>query len=483
MANRTPWIVATVVVGCVSAGASAEITLGTELVVGGLTRPLFVTAAPGDHGRLFILEQFVNGRGRIRIFDRNTQTLLVEPFLSIPVSQSGEQGLLGLAFHPDYANNGRFFVNHTAPHTFIAEYRVSNDPNVADADSRVQLLMIAQPYSNHNGGWIGFGPDGFLYVASGDGGASYDPDNHAQNPNSLLGKILRIDVDRDDFPEDPLRNYGIPPDNPYVDLDGADEVWALGLRNPWRCSFDRLTGDLWIGDVGQSTMEEVNRIAAETLGGVNFGWRCMEGTLCTSRPGCACGAAEWTPPIFEYTHASGGGCSITGGYVYRGCAIPALHGHYFLADFCSARITTFLPVNGVATDVRDRTAELAPTPLNIFFISSFGEDAAGELYICDLFDGEVFRLIDRSARDCDNDGRPDLCETAPPLGSGDANCDGVVNNLDINAFVVALIGGRSDWEQRYSCNYLCSNDMNADGAVNNFDIDPFVVCVVMGGCP
>ncbi|MBL8878771.1 MAG: PQQ-dependent sugar dehydrogenase [Phycisphaerales bacterium] len=234
MRSRTPQIIAFLVVGCVSAGASNGATLGTDLVVSGLTRPLFVTAPPGDHTRLFILEQYVGGLGQIRIFDRVTNTLLATPFFSIPVSQSGEQGLLGLAFHPDYANNGRFFVNYTAPDTYVAEYRVSSNPNVADPNSRVLLLAIDQPFSNHNGGWIGFGPDGYLHIATGDGGASNDPDNHAQNPNDLLGKILRLDVDRDDFPADPDRNYGIPADNPFVGIDGADEVWMLGLRNPWR---------------------------------------------------------------------------------------------------------------------------------------------------------------------------------------------------------------------------------------------------------
>lgn len=480
MRSRTPRNIASMVVGCVSAGVSFGATLGTDLVVSGLTRPLFVTAPPGDNSRLFIIEQYVSGQGQIRIFDRSTNTLLPTPFLRIPVSQSGEQGLLGLAFHPDYANNGRFYVNYTAPNTFVDEYRVSSDPNLADPNSRVQLLTIDQPYSNHNGGWIGFGPvDGHLYIATGDGGASNDPQNHAQNPNDLLGKILRIAVDRDDFPEDPARNYGIPADNPFVGVDGADEVWMLGLRNPWRCSFDRATGDFWIGDVGQGQVEEIDFAPAGVSAGENFGWRCMEGTRCNNQPGCTCDSPLWTPPIHEYTHANG--CSVSGGYVYRGCAIPELHGVYFFADYCSAKIWSLREQNGAAVEVTERTTEIRPPlPSNINWISSFGEDAAGELYICDLNDGEIYRIVDRSARDCDGNGRADMCQSPPPPGSGDANCDGAVNNLDIDPFVLVLVEGRESWERSFTCNYLCTNDMNGDGAVNNFDIDAFVDCIVSG---
>lgn len=207
----------------------------------------------------------------------------------------------------------------------------------------------------------------------------------------------------------------------------------------------------------------------------------MEGSDCTDQGGCSCNAPQWTSPIFEYSHAATGGCSISGGYVYRGCAIPELRGHYFFADYCSAQIWSMRQVNGAAVDVTDRTAELTPPlPFHITWISSFGEDADGELYICALLDGQVFRIVDRAMRDCDGDGHADTCQASPPVGSGDANCDGVVNNLDIDAFVLALIDGRERWEALYSCGFLCATDMNADGVVNNFDIDPFVTCVVSG---
>ncbi len=439
--------------------ARAEIPLRTMRVVEGLARPVFVTAAPGDRTRLFIVEQRTGATGRIRIYDRVGGTLLTQPFLSInPVSTGSEQGLLGLAFHPDFASNGFFYVNFTdaAGTTVVRRYRVSANPNVADAASAYPILSIPQPFSNHNGGWLGFGPDGYLYIATGDGGSANDPGNRAQDITSqLLGKLLRIDVDRDDFPADATRNYGIPPTNPFVGVIGDDEIWAYGLRNPWRCSFDRLTGDLWIADVGQGAWEEVNFQPAGAAGGRNYGWRCMEGLACTGLSGCTCNAPTLTLPVHVYSHAVG--CSITGGYVYRGGRICGLAGTYFFADYCSAQIWTFRLVGGVVTDFRNRTAELDPDgtgPLTIGAISSFGEDADGELYICSL-DGAVFQVVPNG---------PD---------KGDLNNDGQVNFADIDAFVLAVSDSVA-YQQLYGLRPEIAGDTNCDGGVDFDDIDSFV---------
>jgi len=276
----------------------------------------------------------------------------------------------------------------------VAEYQVSGNPDLADPKSARTVLTVAQPQLNHNGGMLAFGPrDGYLYISLGDGGGANDPGNHAQNRNSLLGKMLRIDVDR----RDPGLGYAIPPTNPFKGVAGTrDEIWALGLRNPWRFSFDRLTGDLYIADVGQSAREEVDFQPASSKGGENYGWRCMEGNACTGLTGCTCNAAGLTLPVFDYTHAQG--CSITGGYVYRGCAIPGLSGTYFFADFCSNRIWTFRVVGGKAVGVQERSAELAPGGgLGIQSITSFGEDGRGELYLTDLYGGELFKIVPRAA--------------------------------------------------------------------------------------
>ncbi|MDD5556651.1 MAG: PQQ-dependent sugar dehydrogenase [bacterium] len=370
--------------------------LSTVRVTGGLVRPLYVTHAPGDPGRIFIVEQRDGVTGRVRILDLGTGALLPAPFLSIsPVSTGGEQGLLGLAFHPDYADNGFFYVNYTdaGGTKVIARYTVSGDPDIADAASAQTVLTIPQPYENHNGGWMGFGPDGYLYITSGDGGSGGDPHNYAQDLDSLLGKMLRIDVDGDDFPGDPGRNYRIPPDNPFADGPGLDEIWAYGLRNPWRASFDRETGDLWTGDVGQDEREEIDFQPGASAGGENYGWRCYEGSIPYDTGGCP-PPAEMVFPVHDYSHA-GGNCSVTGGSVYRGSAMPWLAGTYFFADFCTARIWSFRFDGANVTEFADRTADLAPGGgFAINLVSSFGEDADGELYICDL-GGEVFRIVPR----------------------------------------------------------------------------------------
>jgi len=358
-------------------------SITTQLVASGLSAPLFVTAPPGDVSRIFIVEQ----GGHVRIVKWGA--LLPADFLDIhaQITAGGERGLLGLAFHPSYALNGRFFVDYTdlAGNTVVSEYRVSGNPDVADPTETV-LLGVTQPFANHNGGDITFGPDGYLYIALGDGGSGGDPFGNGQNTNTLLGKLLRIDVDSG-------TPYASPPTNPFAGATpGLDEIWAYGLRNPWRFSFDRLNGDLYIGDVGQDRFEEVDYQLANSSGGQNYGWNVVEGNGHCYPSGSGCDQTGMTLPISEYDHSQG--CSITGGYVYRGCKMPDLHGTYFYADFCSAFIRTFQVAGGVATNPQDRTADLAPGgSLGIGSISSFGEDARGEIYITDLNDGEVFKIV------------------------------------------------------------------------------------------
>lgn len=355
-------------------------------VASGLSSPVFVTSPAGDLQRLFIVEQ----PGIIKILKDGV--ILPDPFLDIAarVSFGGERGLLGLAFHPDYDNNDYFYVNYTnnSGNTVISRFEVTGDPDIADPASEFILLIISQPFSNHNGGMIAFGSsDGYLYIGMGDGGSGGDPGNRSQNDGLMLGKILRIDVDGGD-------PYGIPPDNPFVGPGNPlDEIWAKGLRNPWRFAFDRLAGDLYIGDVGQNAWEEIDYQPASSLGGENYGWRFMEGNHCYN-PSNDCDPGGLTYPIHEYSH--GGSpfrCSVTGGYVYRGSAIPDLQGRYFFADYCSDQIWSLLYDGDNVTELIDRTAELDPGEgLTINDISSFGEDAAGELYIVDL-GGEVFKVV------------------------------------------------------------------------------------------
>lgn len=331
-------------------------------IASGFARPLFLTDADDGTNRLFV----VNQDGQIWIMaDGN---VLETPFLNIATLVSrdaNERGLLGLAFHPNYAENGYFYVNYTDGNgdTAVVRYSVSaDDPNLADPESAFPLLNIAQPYPNHNGGHLSFGPDDYLYIGTGDGGAQGDPQGRAQDGQSLLGKMLRLDVDNG-------TPYGIPTDNPFInDSTFLPEIWAYGLRNPWRYSFDRLTGDLYIADVGQNQWEEVN-FQPTSNGGLNYGWNIMEGTRRYSSEPVIDGL---TAPFFEYSHNQG--CSITGGYVYRGEALPALQGVYLFADYCSGIIwASYRDAAGVW-----QTTEFMDTD---YTISSFGEDHAGELYL------------------------------------------------------------------------------------------------------
>jgi glucose/arabinose dehydrogenase len=357
---------------------NAQVTLGDLLVeplATGLTRPLGIAHAGDGSGRLF----FVEKAGRIMVWD-GTQVLPI-PFLDLSTRISaagGEQGLLGLAFHPRFEVNGFFYVNYTdlVGDTVIARYSVSVDPNVADPASEMVLLTIPQPSAFHNGGQMAFGPDDFLYIATGDGGSGGDSLNNGQSLDTLLGKILRIDVDTGS-------PFGTPPTNPFVGAPGRDEIWSYGLRNPWRFSFDRLTGDIFIGDVGQSTREEIDFQLGASPGGENYGWRLMEGSLCFNPP-TGCNDGSLTLPIIEYDHTDGQ-CSVTGGFRYRGSRFPALQGVYLYADFCTGRIWGASP-DGTGAWVNTL---LLDTDLNI---ATFGEDEEGELYLTHL-PGTVYRLL------------------------------------------------------------------------------------------
>ena len=385
-------IISTYVATLLVAGATfAQST--TKRVAHGLTAPLFVTHAPGDYDRIFIIEQ----GGKIKVLRGGV--VLPQPFLDLSsdVAASGEMGLLGLAFHPDYATNGHFYVNYAAItdkglETIVLRHQVSATPDLADAASGQMVLRFDQPLTTHNGGWIGFGPDGYLYIASGDGGRQI-PENNAQNiTDNLLGKILRIDVNADAWPDDADRNYAIPPTNPFVDVVGADEIWVYGLRNPWRCAFDSLTDDFFITDVGEDAWEEINFVGRGEPGGIDFGWRCKEGNTCSGLEDCSCVAKGMVDPIYIY--ANGPNCSITGGEVYRGCAIPELFGAFLFADFCSGNIWSMTYDGTNPPVITDRTADFDPGDgLSISRVSSFGRDAFGEVYICDWSGGEVFKIV------------------------------------------------------------------------------------------
>ena len=453
-------------------GAVANAQLTTQSVATTLNRPVFMTHAGDGSGRLFIVEQ----RGAIRVLDASG-TLLANDFLNIdPIVTGGssggdERGLLGLAFAPDFATSGKFYVDYTGSggHTMVDEYTVAdptvNELTAADVLTRRKIMQINQPFSNHNGGWIGFGPDGYLYVASGDGGSGGDPQNNAGSLFERLGKLHRIDVSgADDFPADANHNYAIPADNPFVGIDPGyhESIWDFGLRNPWRTSFDRETGDLWIADVGQNIYEEVNFEPAGTNGGRHYGWRCREGLhqyssgTCTNSTG-----VTFTDPIHEYSHGADG-CSITGGYAYRGCALgEAYQGKYFFSDYCSGRIWTLDPGNGFA-----RTLEFSAG----FSVSSFGEGEDGELYVADLFGGVVYEIYDPNAIDDDNNGIPDSCESAVCNDADFTEPFGALDIFDVFAFLGLYSAGDP------------AADFTGDGSLDVFDVFAFLD-VFNAGCP
>ncbi|MEM7335709.1 MAG: PQQ-dependent sugar dehydrogenase [Chloroflexota bacterium] len=351
-----------------------SIQLVSVLPAGQLFKPIYLTHAFDD--RLFVVEQ----AGTIRIMANGS--LLPDPFLDIQDlvnSDANEQGLLSVAFHPSYEENGRFFVNYTdgAGSTVISSFQVQPDnPNLADSNSEQILMSMGQPYNNHNGGQIKFGPDGYLYIGMGDGGSAGDPDNNGQTFSTLLGNMLRIDIDanNDSFA------YGVPASNPFINDDGVrNEIWATGLRNPWRFSFDRLTGDLFIADVGQNEWEEVNYQPFTVGGGQNYGWNWYEGNNCFF---AGCDPNGLTFPVVEYNHSDG--CSITGGYVYRGEAHSALWGNYFFTDYCTGNVWSMVDVDGQwQSAIVLNTGRL---------VASFGEDMSGELYMLDHRSGEILQI-------------------------------------------------------------------------------------------
>ena len=351
-------------------------SLAVETFAEGFAQPTSITHAGDGSGRLFVTER----SGLIKVIEDGA--VVEEPFLDVSdlvTTGGGEQGLLGLAFHPEYAGNGQFFVNYTdtGGDTVVARYLVSEDPNRVDPDSAAAVITVEQTFANHNGGQLKFGPDGYLYVGMGDGGSGGDPRGDGQNLATLLGAMLRLDVDT----QEP---YAVPPDNPFVEDAGArDEIWAYGLRNPWRFSFDRETGDLWIADVGQSHWEEVNLQPAGSEGGDNYGWNIMEGTHCFP-PGSECDPTGLTLPVLEYENTRTN-CSVTGGYRYRGEEMPELAGIYFFSDYCSGTLW------GATEDAGGEWAFETLLETN-FRVSTFGEDEDGELYIADYASGVIARL-------------------------------------------------------------------------------------------
>jgi len=410
--------------GGVAGGLGGVEPLTTVRVASGLVRPLYVVSPPGDYNRLFIVEKV----GVIKILNLHTETVNATAFLNIdPIvgpgttnSLNGEQGLLGLAFDPDYFTNGFFYVlytNSTGTAEVLARYTVMGDPNtsdVANAGSAVIMKTISTAESNHNGGTLQFGPDGMLYLSTGDGGGANDQHGaigNGQNTGTLLGKMLRLD------PDNPPTYVAA--GNPFVGAGNPlDEIWHTGLRNPWKFSFDSLTGDMYIGDVGQNSREEIDFQAAG-VSSLNYGWRCMEGTACTGMTGCTCNSPSLTLPIFNYVQGASTGFCVTGGYVYRGCAIPSLDGHYIYGDFVSSRIFSFKYDGAMivpGTQVQ-RTTELDPAgSLTITSIASFGQDARGEIYIVEQGNpGEVYKII----------------PVTPTISEADFNCDGIVNGEDL----------------------------------------------------
>jgi glucose/arabinose dehydrogenase len=475
-------------VGVRAPDARGDIPMTAVRLQSGLLKPVFVTAPPGDTDRLFMLEQGNStGTARVRILNLATNTFEANPLITITGLAGGnvgnEQGLLGMAFDPNFATNGYFYLNYTATGgsfgmglSKIVRYTASG--NTAGTSTAQLVMQYDQPQANHNGGWIGFGKDNYLYIATGDGGASNDTGTghttnmgNAQDLTKPLGKILRVDVSGDDFPTDSNKNYAIPkggptspPKNPFYDNPATPtalpEIWHYGLRNPWRDSFDRKTGDLYIGDVGQGNREEVDFQTANSPGGLNYGWRIMEGNA--TGPGINdpnhAPLNTLTPPIFDYNHTSDAGIAVTGGYVYRGSENSALDGTYFFADYANGKIwTTKYAGSGTAAVRLIQNPQNGGGGTNAIYIpvagtsgaridgiSSFGEDALGRLYITELgtnnSNGELFRLV-------------------PPV-PGDANLDRIVNFDDL-VLLAQNYNGRGGW---------LSGDFTDDGAIDFADL-------------
>ena len=374
--DDTPAVAAAAAAAPVEKQASNAVTLGVEQVASGLDQPVYLTAPPSDP-RLFIVEQ----PGRIRVVENGT--LVTKPFLDIAgkVRSGGEQGLLSVAFHPQYRTNGFLFVNYTDNNgdTRIERYTVSADKNVADPRSAKLILSVHQRYSNHQGGLNLFGPDGMLYIGMGDGGSQGDPHGNGQNKNVLLAKLLRINVDRAD-------PYLVPAGNPYVKGGGRGEIWAIGLRNPWRFAFDRFSGLLYIADVGGDNFEEVD-VVPMAIGGVNYGWSIMEGPEC--RRGSGCNQEGLQKPVIWYATHQNSTCAIIGGFVYRGRKIPEIQGQYFYSDYCNSWLRSFGFADGKVTDRHEWPVG------RLGSVTSFGEDSQEELYIT-TSSGRVYRIVKTS---------------------------------------------------------------------------------------
>jgi glucose/arabinose dehydrogenase len=440
-----------------AAGAAHAQNITAEHLATGLGQLGYVAAPPGDFNRIFILETRSREDvhiGQIKVMHLDTMQINPTPFLTITELPTGfEQGLLGLAFAPDYANSGVFYINYTAAvgngQNRVVKYRASLvNPDIANPSSAVTILTQDHPFDDHNAGWMGFGPDGYLYISMGDGGGGGDPFQNAQDLTSLLGKLLRINV--------ATNPYSIPPSNPFATHPTyRREIWAYGLRNPWRNSFDRETGDLWIADVGQGAWEEINRQAAATtppFTAENYGWDCREGPAPYEPGNCAPGTM-FTPPVHSYAHTSMGGC-VTGGYVYRGCRVPAARGLYFFADFINGTMSSFRWSNGLVTELTDRTAELTPAGEDPpMLVTSFGEDAAGELYFV-TYGGDLYRMAPACSANCDDSTEAPVLNVLDfncflnRFTAGDcwANCDGStaeprLNVLDFNCFLNRFTAG------------------------------------------
>ena len=443
------------ILGALSLGAAVHAqTLVTTSVATGLTKPMQVAFAPGDDARLFVIEQ----RGIVKLIKNGV--LQSTAFLNIDtvVPEQTYSGLLGIAFHPNYAANGRFFLFHTTGATaaitvWLVEYtRSAANPDIADATSRRVMFKLATPSTQgyHLGGSPLFGADGLLYLPLGDGGYTGDPagGTRSQSLSSLWGKVLRIDIDGDDFPADAEANYHIPAGNPYAGGVATDDaIFARGLRNPFRCSIDRATGKLWIGDVGGTAREEIDVLDPLTDATQNFGWNCVEGTLCTSNSNCSCPSTSLKAPLYDYTHSVG--LCITGGSVYRGCAVPALVGQYLYADYQNNKAWRMNLATGspVVTDI---TTQLAP----ISGIVSIGEDARGELYVVNHLNGTVRKITSNPLPpDGDADGIPNSCETR----IADVDNNGIVNAADL-AMVLAA------WNERGA------TDLDFDGRADAADM-------------
>ncbi len=441
-----------------SLNSQAAVALTVQEITSGLSNPIFVTFAPGDSLRLFIVEQ----GGEIKILKDGN--LLGTSFLNIQskVLSGGERGLLGLAFHPQYQLNGFFFVNYTdnSGNTVVSKFSVSANPDIADFSSEVIILTQAQPFSNHNGGMIAFGPnDGYLYIGFGDGGDSNDPNNNGQNMSTLLGKMVRIDIEG-------ASPYSIPEDNPFsLATDTAREIWVSGLRNPWRFSFDRTNGNLFIADVGQNESEEIDVVTNSSNGGQNFGWRLKEASNCFI-PSTNCDpTAKLTDPIYEYVHGgSPHRCSVTGGYVYRGCAIPELTGAYIFGDFCSGDIWSFQFDGEAIFDFLDLSNDLN---ISIFQLSSFGEDYYGEIYLTLLNDGKVFKIIPVGEPAC---SAPTCCGLR-----GDVDQTGERDIVDLTYFIDFMFAGG----QEPVC--MKEADNNNNGEIDITDLTYYIAYMFANG--